>query len=706
MSQQDRPAHRGRTSSRFAWFVAPALLGLMLVWAMVLPIAMAADPITTADFRLPPQDADGWSRLAPAADSRLIYVDSEQGNDASGAIYLPGDPEIGPDPQSPRGTVRAFRTIAAAYAGLREDQPDWLLLRSGRFWNERLDLRRGRSPDARAVATSWGSGARPELRTGADKGIGNVSLVNVAVVGLRFWAHTRDSDGPHFTGHEGSSGISVFVRPQGDRRQVRDVLIEDCVFRSYTNNVLTGARGTGNEPITRFVIRRSIISGNYSTSGHAQGLYHTGAGQQVQPSILLQENLFDHNGWRIQSREGNNAQADGQATMFNHNTYFSFGNGVIFQRNLFLRASSMGNKWTGDTDTPTRAVVTEDNLYVEGEIGVGIGGNSQGPARFRDMVLRHNVMTDIGRSHPTNRSLAWGIELQDWQGGEVDRNLVIHQRAGIGNAWSLSISGTRFEDVVISGNVTANVASSQNAPLVRLAAGAGAVFRDNIVHSPSDSRVMRLERGGFTFAGANRYLTGASQPFQVDGVAQTLVQWRSATGDHSATATAPTFPAPDRDLERYAASLGLGSFEGLLRAMHGQSKANWDTRLTAGTINQWLRAGFGMTPPPATRLRRAGSAPLAPPPVAARAVAPSRPAAAATGAATATTTTTTTTTTTIPTVPLSDNVQAAAGPSGVAPPPPRSCLGLRGLMLRMLRFLVRDGDHVREDSAESGRSRR
>src|SRR5690606_4559306 len=142
--------------------------------------------------------------------------------------------------------------------------------------------------------------------------------------------------------------------------------------------------------------------------------------------------------------------------------------GVIFQRNLFLRASSIGNKWTGDTSDPARAIVTEDNLYAEGEIGVSIGGNSDGPGRFQDMVLRNNVFTDIGRSRPTNRSLSWGLELIDWLGGEIDRNLVIHNRAGITNAYAFKNSaGTRFADVVISNNVF-SVETGTTTPSVQL----------------------------------------------------------------------------------------------------------------------------------------------------------------------------------------------------------------------------------------------
>lgn len=695
-----QPRPLARPLSALATFCA----GLVLV--LLSAAAAAADPVTVADFRLPAQDGNGWSILTPSPDSRLVYVDSQQGDDGSGRVYLPGDPEIGPDPQSPRGAIRAFRTIAAAHAQMREDQPDWLLLRAGRVWNERLDLRRGRSPAERAVATSWGTGARPELRTGADKAIGNVSLVNVAVVGIRFWAHTRDTDGPHFTGYDGSSGISVFVRPEGDPRQVRDVLIEDCVLRSYANNVLTGSRGSGNEPITRFVIRRSIISGNYSTGAHAQGLYHTGAGQPVQPSILLQENLFDHNGWRVQQR-GNMAQAEGQATMFNHNTYFAHTRGVVFQRNLFLRASSMGNKWTGDSGDVARALVMDDNLYLEGEIGIGIGGNSEGPARFQDVVVRNNVLTDIGRSRPTNRSLSWAIELSDWRGGEVVRNLAIHNRTGITNAFALKTSaGTRFEDVVIGDNVLA-IATGAGTPAVQLGKGANVVFRDNTVASPSDSRVMRLEGGGFFFGGTNRYLTDSSQPFHIDGVARTLAQWRADTGDSGATDAAPAFPAPQRDLESYAATLGLDGLDGLLKALYGQSRANWNPKLTAGVINDWLRAGYGMAPAQGTtRVRSTGRAPLAPPAAAGQAAAAgamaTRPASGAGPAAPA-----------AATAPVPAATQAGVAPADIgwhaqaatirtdAPAPTQR--SLRSLVLKLLPFLVRE-DGRAEDTRPDRRS--
>ena len=684
---------------------ALAALSLSFAIAGVPAAALAADPITVAEFQLPPQDANGWTRLTPSSDSRLVYVDSQQGNDSTGKVYLAGDTEIGPDPQSPRGTIRPFRTMAAAQAQTREDQPDWLLLRSGRFWQESLTLKRGRSATERAVATSWGSGARPELRTGAEKGVSNTQMVNVAIIGIRFWAHTRDTGGPHFTGYAGSSGISVHTRVASDRRQVRNILVEDCVFRAYSNNVLTGGAGNGATPIERFVLRRSIISGNYATGGHSQGIFHDGSGQPVQPSILLQENLFDHNGWRIQQRiSGANDSAEGQGTMFNHNTYFYAGNGVIFQGNLFIRASSIGNKWTGDTDKPTRAVVTEENLYVDGEIGLSIGGNTAGPGRFQDMVVRNNVITDLGRSLPSNRSLAWGIDLRDWNGGELSRNLVIHNRTGVTNAFALRTSeSTRLEDAVISNNVF-DMATGSNIASMQLGKGRNVVFRDNTVSSPSNSRLVRLDGGGFTFGGSNRYLSGSNQLFHIDGTVRTLAQWRSDTGDSGATTSAPAFPAPQRDLETYASTLGLDGFDGLLAALYGQSKANWNTKLTARVINNWLRAGYGMAPLEDARRRSNGSQPLAAPGAAAASAQPAavpqvgRPATATATAAAAVT------------APVAPAVRPVARP--VAAPVARgpvaatgSTAGLRALVLRLLPFLAREDERATRDG-ESGGNRR
>ena len=567
-------------------------------------VAAAGSAVTVADFNLPPQDSQGWSILTPSSDSRLVYVDSTAGNDATGVFYLTSNPLVGPDPTRPVGNVLAFRTLAAAAAQLRQDSPDWLLLRSGRVWEESLPSRRGRSPGERAVATAWGDGPRPELRTGASRGMATRQPVNLAVVGLRFWAHTRDPDGAFFTSYDGQPGMDFITSAPGNPAQVRDVLIEDCVFRSYTNNVFTG--NAPSDPIVRVALRRNIISRNFKSTGggHSQGLYHAGMGHPdlPAPTILLQENLFDHNGWRIQSIGGNNNKGDGQATFFNHNTYFTQPQKVLFQRNLFLRASSIGTKWTGRVGADrARAIVIEDNLYAEGEVGISMGGNSEGAHRFDDITIVDNVFTDIGRTRPTNRSLSWGIEAIDWLSGTMSRNLLIHQRTPITNTWAIRVTApTGFDAMVVENNVIANIRAGTGGGIVRFENGDNVdnvLFNNNIVQSPTATAAAAFTAGGYVFSGNNRYHSTASadRVFRVNGSNASLAQWIAATGDAQATFAPINFPAPERDLETYVEYLGLGSgFDDFLTAVHGQSRANWNPALTAGAINDWLRGGFGL----------------------------------------------------------------------------------------------------------------
>lgn len=577
-----------------------------------------SDPIAVSDFELPPQNAQGWTILTPSSTSRIVYVDPVSGNDSTGTFYAPNSSVIGSDPQSPAGTVRAYRTIAAAATQLRHDQPDWILLRAGRVFNESLQIKRGASATERAVAAVYGTGARPELRTGASHGIAPNRLVNVIVQGIRFWAHTREP-GPTFVNYAGGMGFRVYTDPVGNVNSSSNILIEDCVFRSYVNNSINTTNGPtnangANQAIVRFVLRRSIISGNYADApDKSQGLnYYSRNTSSTLPEVLLQENVFDHNGWRIQQTipDGSD-KSGGQATVLNHNTYFVSAKNVLFVGNIFSRASSIGNKFSTEEVAPgeiapgaARSIVVADNLYLEGELGISIGGNVSSPRRFRDVVIRDNVFSDIGRTRPTNRELAFYLDIQDWDGGEIKRNLLIHQRhPGITNAYAMLLknnTGGATRDVVISGNVISDFRSS-NSGVVRLTSPAtttNVLFADNIVHASNAARLVTFSGGGYSFAGTNRYYSSAAanSRFTVNGSAASLATWINATGDSDAVWGAPSFPAATRDVETYMGTLQTTStpFATFINVITHRERGVWNPALTAPVINDWLRAGFGM----------------------------------------------------------------------------------------------------------------
>ena len=209
-------------------------------------------------------------------------------------------------------------------------------------------------------------------------------------------------------------GISVALAASGFGHRV---LIEDCEFQFLMLCLQHFQAPIG--ALHDLAFRRNVILDSYSgEGGHCQGFFCHGV-----TKLLLEENIFDHNGWYDHPKT-----PFGRATMFNHNTYYCDNRDIVFRGNMFLRSSSIGTKWTANTGrASTRDVVIDDNLFADGEIGMSIGGNDPGPLRFKNVRVTNNVLTDIGRSQPTRRKLAWYLQINDWDGGLVAHNLFLHQ---------------------------------------------------------------------------------------------------------------------------------------------------------------------------------------------------------------------------------------------------------------------------------------
>jgi len=165
----------------------------------------------------------------------------------------------------------------------------------------------------------------------------------------------------------------------------------------------------------------------------------------------------DHNGWLELPIEHPLHKKAG-ATIFNHNTYIGSSVGLELVGNMFLRASSMGNKFRSDTIYGESDVLVRDNLYVEGEIGIGIGGNvpefKNGTAHFTNVTLTDNVLVEIGRARPTNRTLSWAIDINDWRWGQVSRNLFVNVTMDVKdpNTFGLHVHGS-MHDTALTDNI-------------------------------------------------------------------------------------------------------------------------------------------------------------------------------------------------------------------------------------------------------------
>ncbi len=557
-----------------------------------------ANPSWENNFDLPPQDTHGWSRLTPSSDSRLIYVSSSEGDDATAHAYLPTDSAIGDDPFNPAANVMPYASIDAALAQTREGYPDYVLLKRGDNWttSRAIALKAGRSPAERSVLGYYGVyNARPRVK---PYGVNLDDASYSAVIGIQFSATQRNPASPDFLGLENVANDSGFHMLGGyGNSLVGHVLIEDCLFEWFAGNSIQSGVDNGGPILENVVLRRNIIADNYSTLSHSQGIFSAWS------SVLLEENTFDHNGWYLQAFAGS-TKADAVATMFNHNTYFAESRNTIFRNNLFIRSSSINNKFTSNTTEGTNQVLAwnilvDNNLYVDGEIGISLGGNKDqdnGP-RWRDIRVTNNVMMHIGRSQPTNRTLGWGLEIDDWDGGLVKGNIFTHWGdATVGNTYATVSSGDT-RNVEFSDNIVHNVQGGN--ALFQFRDGAlqsGITFFSNEIDGSGNQRLVLstlTETGGFH---DNYFYSTADESnwFSInDAKYSSLDDYRTATGDNTSVAEARSYADPERTLETYLSSIGYATdMDSFVAEAKQQSKFHWRTQLTANTINAYIREGF------------------------------------------------------------------------------------------------------------------
>src|SRR4026209_790183 len=128
-------------------------------------------------------DANGWTTFTPSADTRIVYV-SNSGSDANDGL----------------STSTPVASIAKGISLIRNGSADELLLKAGDVWHESIEWPNlsGRSPTEPILISSYGEGPRPVIASGSQAGFEHVStpLSNLAIVGLDFYADTRDPDSP------------------------------------------------------------------------------------------------------------------------------------------------------------------------------------------------------------------------------------------------------------------------------------------------------------------------------------------------------------------------------------------------------------------------------------------------------------------------------------------------------------------------------
>ena len=375
------------------------------------------------------QDADGWTNFDASPDTRIVYVSDSEGSDANSGLS-DSDP---------------VKSISAGISKLRSGMPDWLLLKRGDTWTDQTlgywSRQGGRSADEPMVISYYGDmdDPRPLLRTGGQSGMkadgmSNASSPNyrridyMAIVGLHMTPHTYD----------GSKTDSWNLRPTGIRwfAGTEWALIEDCKLEGYGGD-LTIQDGYG-KAINNATVRRNVLVDAWASdpdplSSRAAGLYADGVN-----GLLIEENFFDHNGWK-------DASGDTGPDIYSHNIYIQYANqNCVVRDNISARASSHGLQLRPGG-------IIDGNVFVGDSIAVI---NSNGDGDGGDNVTVDNVVVHGSRKyldaapsgHPGARG--WGIDCTDQAGSEAIRNIVAHGEQGCHSALT-STSGVYLEENIV-----------------------------------------------------------------------------------------------------------------------------------------------------------------------------------------------------------------------------------------------------------------
>lgn len=518
-------------------------------------------PGDTTESARPRAEENGFTTFEIGPDSKVVYVSAEGDDNADGAT-----PET------------AVKTLTRAASLVRDGQHDFILLRRGDTWRGQSlqRFKSGKDAEHPLVIASYGDSKKlPRIEvSGFFINHDGQARNYVALVGLHFVLYPNDPSDPGFTG-----------TAEGPLRYVgggKNLLIESCHFE-YGSIIVQSLGANHYEDVE---VRRNVIEKAYRADKCDQvgpsGIYSSHV-----DGLTIEGNLLDHNGWH-EDVEG------ACATIFNHNLYLN-AHRLTVRDNILSRASSISIKLRSDTEGDMRGTLIENNYIVEGEVGISIGGNAEVPGRFVSSVIRNNVFSDIGRSQPTGRTLAWALDIIDNDELEVSGNYFLNQhKPGVSNSYAISLS-RELNDISITKNLFYRV-QGKNLVTSGTAGHKNVEISGNTFVDPS-MKACLIDHSG-TFAGytysENRYYSSANANSWFCGSGGSLDGWKSASGESDAQTAQPTgFADPERSVETYAESLGLEpTLAAFIEAARLKHRLEYDPRFTANALNDYIRAGF------------------------------------------------------------------------------------------------------------------
>ena len=510
----------------------------------------------------------GWTEFPMSADSRVVYVSSSGGDDNNDGL----------------SEAKAVKTIAKGKSIVRSGFSDRLLLKRGDVWNTGIGewTKSGKSPSEPIIISTYGDAVeRPLLKTGVSEGIAAYKPVNfVAIMGVHFYAHTRDPKSPDFVDGAGTEGIRWLT--QADTLHIEDVVVQ---FYAGTNITIQGPNAGDIKNVT---LRRSIIIDAYKDHdvGHSQGLYASKVN-----GLLIEENLFDHNGWHETAFHASK-------TIFNHNMYIQVTcEDLTVRRNISTRASSHGLQ-------ARPGGLVEHNVFIDNPIGFSFGlvlGSTPPKEGGVTGDVLSNVVRDSGDlSAEDGEARGLGIQIGNIKAATVEDNVIAHDKSAktYGAAIEFgSNNGIGIENLSVKANIIYDWRGNLRADGANFVA---TTIEGNQVQSPEDMTLL------FSFLGAksdkvvlksNTWFTGnpAQDWFKIGGTTYSFEEWVAEMNEEGSKSMQVSYSAPDRNLSKLHESLGLeATFDAYIAAARKQSIKNYKYAYIAQAPINFVREGFDL----------------------------------------------------------------------------------------------------------------
>lgn len=513
---------------------------------------------------VPPQDADGWTKIPVSPDTLEVYVSSSTGSNVNNGL----------SPATP------LATIEAAIAKIKDHSADHILLKCGDAWPDVTFTKRGRSFQEPIVLTSYGTGPRPLIGDTVNGGAfmntwsSSPGLQNLFIIGIKFQG----------TGPAGEE-IMTFMNSS------ENVLLEDCDVAGVGNSdgfclVLDG---------TNFVIRRNI----FHDAG--QGIYE---GWETD-FVLLEQNYFfnfwdnDYGNWR-------------------HATYFDNENMINgHQPTIVMNENVVGNVEHTGLQARCGADMTNNTVFRCG-VGMSLGGSNDYPvgAGYATGDVTDNVILH-GTTYTTPWALSWGFITNACDGVNFSRNIIanndIANGMDIASPRGISLYGIQLglpqyphgvRNMTMNDNIIYNWGEDPADHSSGLTMNCDPDYSFNIkierldIQEPIANEWTCISYDPsfhFPFIQTKdcRFL-GQPTLYGLGGAPATFSAWKSAMGDIGSFETQVQYRFPQLTIPLYNQIVcgGQPTFDDFIDRCQQQRKGNWKLELTSAKINSTFRRAF------------------------------------------------------------------------------------------------------------------